>query len=731
MGLIYEVTELGLKQVSKTEVERDAIASPDEGLAIYNSTSKSMDFYDGTSWLSLNTGGGGSDGNGIYTGSGSLSAATTVTMGASDLLFASTSGVINIQTALNITGANELNVGGGDIVINNNVSGASAIWLDQSVRTLATMSIWQSGSILLNNVVTGGSYQWRKDNNQITMELQEGSLNTHWLKVGRTSVSNQTLSFGANIGFGIGSGQLQMNARPIDKIKFGSYDGTTFVEKLTLDNPTGNFGIGTSSPTEKLDVVGNVKISENVGIGSSPLSDSRLYIEQDSAASPPYNNAITLKRTGGSLTYAIGTGTAGVSFDNLRFQQNAVDVFGININGNFETFKPTNVGGDLQLTWGANLGLVSLFDASYEQSIRFHDNGRQIKFDNKASAGNPDFIFDWSGSVQGDVGIGTSTPSAKLEVVGNTFVNSGKLTVSNAFNTSTGAIEATAQATSGSSGFTSAGKFNSLITTAGFSANNVGVLATAVGGTSETFAAKFQVNSGAVDTPTYGTYGVFSRNNATTTTANYAGYFKSENVNGSSNHAIYGFASGTGTKNIAGLFNATGATNNYAIIVPSGGGNVGIGTAAPTEKLEVAGKVLITQTDGLQLNQLNGRITIGNTISSTTHFLLRGTRPTLIDLGDATTSHFKVNSVGQTLINGTSGAAGYLFRVDRLGGTYAFTVRGDNGNVGIGTSTPTDNLQVVGNLNATRYKVNGVAGANFSGAVTNITVVDGIVTAVS
>jgi hypothetical protein len=53
------------------------------------------------------------------------------------------------------------------------------------------------------------------------------------------------------------------------------------------------------------------------------------------------------------------------------------------------------------------------------------------------------------------------------------------------------------------------------------------------------------------------------------------------------------------------------------------------------------------------------------------------------------------------------------------------------GNFGIGTAAPTDKLQVIGTVDATRYKVNGVAGANFTGAVTNITVVDGLVTAVS
>ena len=380
----------------------------------------------------------------------------------------------------------------------------------------------------------------------------------------------------------------------------------------------GNVGIGTSTPSEVLEVVGNAKIAgaNDTEIGGVTVS-GRMKIAgglsymmiQNANLSGIANHAMT--QDGNGSTTLNGSNGRVLS---LRVNQIAHIDLTANLIQNKKSTEFLNyvrVTGD-----GAAMALGQTTDINTAFLVK--SNRTTI-----LNIGSVSTTF-LSMNSSGNVGIGTATPTEKLEVAGNAFVNSGKLTVSNAFNTSTGAIEATAQATSGSIGFTSAGKFNSLITTAGFSANNVGVLATAVGGTSETFAAKFQVNSGAVDTPTYGTYGVFSRNNATTTTANYAGYFKSENVNGSSNHAIYGFASGTGTKNIAGLFNATGATNNYAIIVPSGGGNVGIGTAAPT-----------------------------------------------------------------------------------------------------------DTLQVVGNLNATRYKVNGVAGANFSGAVTSITVVDGLITAIS
>ena len=83
------------------------------------------------------------------------------------------------------------------------------------------------------------------------------------------------------------------------------------------------------------------------------------------------------------------------------------------------------------------------------------------------------------------------------------------------------------------------------------------------------------------------------------------------------------------------------------------------------------------------------------------------------------------------ILNGyDSGSSRYGLEVRDDVGSKLLSVRND-GNIGIGTALPTSKLHVVGNIESTTYSVNGTAGANFSGAVTNITVVDGIVTAVS
>ena len=60
------------------------------------------------------------------------------------------------------------------------------------------------------------------------------------------------------------------------------------------------------------------------------------------------------------------------------------------------------------------------------------------------------------------------------------------------------------------------------------------------------------------------------------------------------NYAVDAEATGVGaTTNVGGYFYASGATNNYAIIVPSGGGNVGIGDTTPDALLDVKGTVCL------------------------------------------------------------------------------------------------------------------------------------------
>jgi hypothetical protein len=72
------------------------------------------------------------------------------------------------------------------------------------------------------------------------------------------------------------------------------------------------------------------------------------------------------------------------------------------------------------------------------------------------------------------------------------------------------------------------------------------------------------------------------------TTASSAGIYvqKTGAVVGTS-YGSYSATTGASTTNIGGYFTASGGTNNYAIIVPSTGGRVGIGTTTPTAVLHL------------------------------------------------------------------------------------------------------------------------------------------------
>lgn len=93
----------------------------------------------------------------------------------------------------------------------------------------------------------------------------------------------------------------------------------------------------------------------------------------------------------------------------------------------------------------------------------------------------------------------------------------------------------------------------------------------------------YQAGSGANSGGVIGAYSttIYGGLGYSDASSNRIGVFGSTGGTAASNYAGYFTANGAGTNNYAGYFSATNATNNYAIIVPNGGGRVGIGTATP------------------------------------------------------------------------------------------------------------------------------------------------------
>ncbi|MCE9539754.1 MAG: hypothetical protein K8R85_11120 [Bacteroidetes bacterium] len=114
-----------------------------------------------------------------------------------------------------------------------------------------------------------------------------------------------------------------------------------------------------------------------------------------------------------------------------------------------------------------------------------------------------------------------------------------------------------------------------------------------------------------------------------------------------SNYGIVSNVIGASTSNYAGYFVATGATNNYAIVVPTGSGDVGFGTITPTAPLHLVST--LANTAGLKYGQLNDITGAGTTQTPV------GMRVNL--LAGYTGSNFSIGGYFNNLTAGTAAAA--------------------------------------------------------------------------
>ena len=211
--------------------------------------------------------------------------------------------------------------------------------------------------------------------------------------------------------------------------KTNNTDGTdtsvAATEKMRIAS-NGNVGIGFTSPdstplsTMKLSVNGNTYVSGNVGIGTTSPG-TKLHVSATSS-----NSQLTLERTGSATgKYSIYTNT-----NNLIINNVAANTYPLTIlnNGNIGigTISPDeklDVAGKVQVT-GTSLTVlnasdpslqVSDTDTNYKGAMRWLSSDNVLEFFTRYAGTyyTNNLVLD-----RGNVGIGTSTPNAKLDVQG-------------------------------------------------------------------------------------------------------------------------------------------------------------------------------------------------------------------------------------------------------------------------------------------------------------------------
>jgi len=427
--------------------------------------------------------------------------------------------------------------------------------------------------------------------------------------------------------------------------------------RLTINGNSGNVGIGTTSPSSTLHVAatGNAEILTQRSSGAGVLIQSQASV---GVFGTNTNHRVDLK-TNGNARFTIATGgNVGIGTTNPGAKLHVYSgLSGATANTNADDFI---------IESSTNAGISILGDGNETQYLMFGDaSNSAIGRLTYSHVDNSMGLFTNATermriNSSGDVGIGTTSPTEKLDVEGNIRVG-----VNNGFyinNQNVGIKRVANDLVVGGFGGI---RFTSSSTTVPNQAERMRITSAGDVGIGTTSPSQKLTVEGNIELGTGG-YIYGDTTTPSLRLSNAVGAVLSYGTSQLQNGGSLQFVTTAGTK-----FRINANGGGYVV------GNFGIDTTIPSEKLEVSGNIKLSSIGTGNSASSYGMLFYGTTSSGTQ-----------TDQAKIHSSPWATNSNGGNLQLYTSNASNALTERMRIDGA---------GNVGIGTTTPSERLAVNGN----------------------------------